>query len=152
MVEAIRRLQSLETPVLPDTESKSEDSECADEQSSAEKAATVRENREIAENAAKRKQEKLDEPRLSSPEVGNPISHGQVVELSKNAKLRGITPFTLDDLLRGSNVYVVPPKPKAEPVSLEHIVGNEDANVDNSDVRIQGFNGTSSTRRRNKSI
>ena len=59
----------------------------------------------------------LAEPSLSDPRVGKPISHGQILDLSKELKSRGMSPRDLDALLRGSRVYNSPPKPKVEPVS-----------------------------------
>ncbi|KAL9100438.1 MAG: hypothetical protein Q9163_004183 [Psora crenata] len=63
------------------------------------------------------------------PAVGKPISHGQLIELSRRLKKAtgdrrneeyGPSPsHTLDQLLRGSQVYVEPPKPRAEP-TLEY--------------------------------
>lgn len=50
--------------------------------------------------------------------MGKPIHHGQVVELWKGLKAKCETKYTLEDLLRGSKVYVPPPAPKPEPVSL----------------------------------
>lgn len=70
-----------------------------------------------------------DEPSLDEPAVGNPISHGQVIQLSNYFRHRSKSQeststgsrddaiaFDLDNLLRGSKVYVEPPKPKPEPV------------------------------------
>jgi hypothetical protein len=57
------------------------------------------------------------EPPLSNPKVGKPISHGQVIDITRDLKARRIQPRSLDSLLRGSKVYVPPPPPKAEPVS-----------------------------------
>jgi hypothetical protein len=57
------------------------------------------------------------EPPLSNPKVGNPISHGQVIDITRGLKAHRIHPRNLDSLLRGSKVYVPPPPPKAEPVS-----------------------------------
>jgi len=57
------------------------------------------------------------EPPLSNPTIGNPISHGQVIDLWRELKSRGSNPKTLDTLLRGARVYIPPPKPKPEPVS-----------------------------------
>ncbi|MCJ1382456.1 hypothetical protein MMC17_005569 [Xylographa soralifera] len=67
-------------------------------------------------------------PSLEAPAVGKPISHTQVLAISKclkNAELSkkdeddfAVSDFTryhLDQLLRGSTVYVEPQKPKAEP-------------------------------------
>lgn len=65
---------------------------------------------------------------LDSPAVGHPISHDQIIAVSK--KLEHIAEavpshgpeeailFHLDDLLRGSKVYIEPPKLKAEPVAI----------------------------------
>lgn len=66
------------------------------------------------------------EPSLDQPATGNPITHGQIIAISKNLKdtikhesnekFDTQISYHLDDLLRGSKVYVEPPKPKAEPV------------------------------------
>lgn len=66
------------------------------------------------------------EPSLDQPATGNPITHGQIIAISKTLKeIKTNAPngesniqvsYHLDDLLRGSKVYVEPPKPKAEPV------------------------------------
>ena len=68
------------------------------------------------------------EPSLKQPTIGNPITHGQIISISKTLKEIRINSandsdddkvsYHLDDLLRGSKVYVEPPKPKAEPVAL----------------------------------
>jgi hypothetical protein len=60
------------------------------------------------------------EPSLSDPKLGNPISHGQIIDLSKALKCLEAKPNALDTLLRGSKVYVPPPKPKPEPVHIYH--------------------------------
>lgn len=60
---------------------------------------------------------------LVNPVVGNPISHDQIIAISKllrdHHEYTSITsvPYHLDDLLRGSRVFLEPPKPTAEPVS-----------------------------------
>lgn len=74
-----------------------------------------------------------DEERWSAEKlaVGQPISHDEVIALSRclkthvNSKTKSVSNkqdqvvhFGLDDLLRGSRVYVEPPKPKPKPVSL----------------------------------
>jgi hypothetical protein len=56
------------------------------------------------------------EPSLSYPKVGNPISHGQVIDLSKQMRTEELQPSRLEELLRGARVYIPPPKPKPEPV------------------------------------
>ena len=69
------------------------------------------------------------EPTLDQSVEGNPISHGQLIEISKRLKRireeaedHGAQDDEvlchLDDLLRGSRIYVEPSKPKVEPVSM----------------------------------
>lgn len=58
------------------------------------------------------------EPPLSNPAVGKPISHGQIIDLRNHLAPSDKDRFTLEKLLRGASVYVPPPPPKAEPVSL----------------------------------
>ncbi|RDL33890.1 uncharacterized protein BP5553_08258 [Venustampulla echinocandica] len=57
------------------------------------------------------------EASLENPKVGNPISHGQVIDLSKQLKAYNLSPSSLDVLLRGARVYVPPPPSKPEPTS-----------------------------------
>lgn len=47
------------------------------------------------------------DPSLINPMVGNPILHSQILRLSRCQKT-----FRLEELLRGSQVYVAPPAPK----------------------------------------
>lgn len=71
------------------------------------------------------------EPSLDKPATGNPITHGQIITISKtlkeiktdatNEKFDTHVSYHLDDLLRGSKVYVEPPKPKAEPVNCTYL-------------------------------
>lgn len=71
------------------------------------------------------------EPSLDQPAVGNPITHGQIIAISKtlkdintdatNGEFESIVSYHLDDLLRGSKVYVESPKPKAEPVGPTYL-------------------------------
>ena len=71
------------------------------------------------------------EPSLDQPATGNPITHGQIIAISKilkrtqtdatNDKLSTQVSYHLEDLLRGSKVYVEPPKPKAEPVGFTYL-------------------------------
>lgn len=55
--------------------------------------------------------------------VGNPIGHDEVIAISRllktHNKKKGIeaVPFRLEDLVRGSRVFLEPAKPTAEPVS-----------------------------------
>lgn len=72
------------------------------------------------------------EPSLDKPAQGKPITHGQIIAISKtlnetkidatNGKLHNQVSYHLDDLLRGSKVYVEPPKPKAEPVGSTYLL------------------------------
>ncbi|KAI7765480.1 hypothetical protein LZL87_007231 [Fusarium oxysporum] len=55
------------------------------------------------------------EPSLDEPKLGNPISHGQIVDLWKQLKAQGNSNFTLEQLLCGASVYIPPPPPKPEP-------------------------------------
>ena len=74
----------------------------------------------------------LSEPSLDQPAVGNPITHGQIIAISRtlreiktdtsNGKLEAMVSYHLDDLLRGSKVYIDPPKPKAEPVGSTYLL------------------------------
>ncbi|KAG9499204.1 hypothetical protein J7337_010023 [Fusarium musae] len=60
-------------------------------------------------------QQPTQEPTLDDPKLGNPISHGQIVDLWKELKAQGNSNFTLEQLLRGGSVYIPPPPPKPEP-------------------------------------
>lgn len=70
------------------------------------------------------------EPSLDQPAIGKPITHGQIIAISKTLKeiQTGTTndksdiqvSYYLEDLLRGSKVYVEPPKPRDEPVGSTH--------------------------------
>lgn len=61
---------------------------------------------------------------LVNPAVGNPISHDQVITISKILRKQGdissiisVPSYHLDDLLKGSRIYHESPKPRIEPVS-----------------------------------
>lgn len=56
------------------------------------------------------------EPGLEIPVVGNPISHGQIIDLWKSLRCYSQQNYRLETLLRGAKVYVPPPPPKPEPV------------------------------------
>ncbi|KAL8713971.1 MAG: hypothetical protein Q9220_002117 [cf. Caloplaca sp. 1 TL-2023] len=63
------------------------------------------------------------EPELGRPAIGRPITHTQVIKISKllkntqSSKVGEGTASSLDDLLRGSKIYVEPPKQKTEPTN-----------------------------------
>lgn len=71
--------------------------------------------------------ELCEDPPLSEPTVGKPISHEQIIAVSKilkstgenaqDAQPAGYVSHHLDNLLRGSQIYVEPPKSKKEPVA-----------------------------------
>lgn len=65
------------------------------------------------------KTEPSKEPSLLNPKLGNPISHEQIIDLSRQLKAQGLSPRSLDILLRGARVYFPPLPPKPEPVSLQ---------------------------------
>jgi len=64
------------------------------------------------------------EPTLAEPKPGNPISHSQLIDLSKLLKQHGhdltdhkdedAVPTTLNTLLRNTTVYIAPPPPKKQ--------------------------------------
>nr|RBQ98133.1 hypothetical protein FVER53263_11618 [Fusarium verticillioides] len=60
-------------------------------------------------------QQPTHEPTLDDPKLGNPMSHGQIIDLWKQLKAQGNSNFTLEQLLRGASVYIPPPPPKPEP-------------------------------------
>jgi hypothetical protein len=57
------------------------------------------------------------EPSLEDPAIGKPVSHSQIVGIWKALNDIGHKDYTLEELLKGSKVYVPPPAPKSEPVS-----------------------------------
>ncbi|KAI1051549.1 hypothetical protein LB506_003664 [Fusarium annulatum] len=67
------------------------------------------------ETVEQKSQPPTKEPTLDDPKLGNPISHGQIVDLWKQLKAQGNSNFTLEQLLRGASVYIPPPPPKPEP-------------------------------------
>ncbi|CVL05490.1 uncharacterized protein FMAN_10706 [Fusarium mangiferae] len=67
------------------------------------------------ETEEQKSQPPTKEPTLDDPKLGNPISHGQIVDLWKQLKAQGNSNFTLEQLLRGASVYTPPPPPRPEP-------------------------------------
>ncbi|KAK7754385.1 hypothetical protein SLS62_003678 [Diatrype stigma] len=55
------------------------------------------------------------EPPLRNAAIGNPISHGQILDIWRQLKGGEGTDVTLEKLLRGATVYIPPPPPKPEP-------------------------------------
>lgn len=79
------------------------------------------------EEARKVAEDELLELQLPEPVAGEPISHSQLIDLSKllrkhadDISVHGVDgdppSYTLDSLLKGSRFYVPPPPPKKEPV------------------------------------
>lgn len=58
-----------------------------------------------------------EEPSLEAPAPGKPISHGQILDLWRHLR-DDHADYTLEKLLLGARVYITPPPPKPEPVSL----------------------------------
>ncbi|KAI0533782.1 endoplasmic reticulum-based factor for assembly of V-ATPase-domain-containing protein [Xylaria digitata] len=59
----------------------------------------------------------LEEPCMKDPAVGNPISHGQILNTIRTLKANGHVGFRLEQMLRGSSLYIPPPPPKPEPTN-----------------------------------
>ena len=92
----------------------------------------------------------LEEPSLLNPKLGNPISHGQVIDLSRKLKAQNLSPSNLDTLLRGARIYVPTRPPKPEQVSILLLVfqpQKQQAEL-SPDLRIQSPHGPSPPRRR----
>ncbi|KAG5916985.1 hypothetical protein E4U42_007425 [Claviceps africana] len=68
-----------------------------------------------ATTPAEEEPQRTGEPSLIDPAVGNPISHGQIIDLWKTLNRDHQTSPSLEHLLRGSRVYCPPPPPKPEP-------------------------------------
>jgi len=51
------------------------------------------------------------------PTIGDPISHSQVVRIWEQLKRKDSASYTLEDLLKGSRIYILPPPAKPEPTS-----------------------------------
>ncbi|OBS22459.1 hypothetical protein FPOA_08796 [Fusarium poae] len=68
-----------------------------------------------SENETQESSQPTNEPSLDDPQIGKPISHGQIVDLWKRSQAQDNTNYTLEQLLRGASVYIPPPPPKPEP-------------------------------------
>lgn len=122
IVQGIEQVQALESGDCANNESSQNSIRTDKEQQKAESSTPVEKNTD-ASNRTREKSgieviPKLEEPLLQHPKIGNPISHGQIISLAKELKSRGISPNSLELLLRGARVYVAPPPVKPEPVNI----------------------------------
>lgn len=72
------------------------------------------------QNEGQRKED--DDPSLDEPTIGNPITHGQIIDIWKKLQASQQTSYSLEELLRGSQVYIPPPPPKPEPVGYRKTI------------------------------
>lgn len=132
IVEALEKVQGLERAVDEKGKShvKEDGTKASSEKGGQERTSTTEDKTGDAEGtpndgekqvasieASRGMDEESKEPSLLNPRLGNQISHGQVIDLSRQLKAKDLSPRNLDMLLRGSKVYVPPPPPKPEPVS-----------------------------------
>lgn len=98
---------------------------------------------------SKSPQASADEPSLSEPAIGKPISHGQIIDIWQQLRKPGdhSSSSSLEALLRGSQVYVPPPPPKPEPVRFpgRQPPTKHPPNMTLLDCRIQSPHGEAST-------
>jgi hypothetical protein len=71
----------------------------------------------VADGNVNQHQTADSEPSLAEPAIGKPISHGQIVDIWQTLQVCHKGRYSLEELLRGSQVYIPPPPPKPEPVS-----------------------------------
>ncbi|TGJ80939.1 hypothetical protein E0Z10_g7833 [Xylaria hypoxylon] len=64
--------------------------------------------RDPSNDAAQSNDIEVEEPCMKDPAVGNPISHGQILRTVKSLKANGHVGFRLEQMLRGSTLYVPP--------------------------------------------
>ena len=147
IVQALEKLQSVDTiPEHTDDQSSSDHSEAkrAEHENAREEALPGTASRKVNEKDAT-----TTEPSLKSPRVGNPISHSQIIDLSRQLKAQHITPNDLETLLRGIAVYIAPPPPKPEPVpSSTPSDPSQIILIDPLVLRIQSPHGPSPSRTR----
>ncbi|KAI0878227.1 endoplasmic reticulum-based factor for assembly of V-ATPase-domain-containing protein [Hypoxylon argillaceum] len=70
---------------------------------------------EPSSNATQCIDTEIEEPCMTDPAVGKPISHGQILSTLKKLKAKGHVGFRLEAMLRGSALYVPPAPPKPKP-------------------------------------
>jgi hypothetical protein len=68
------------------------------------------------QSAGTNKDSNPTQPDLLNPKIGNPISHGQIIDLSSQMKAQKLHPCRLEELLKSSRLYIPPPPPKQETV------------------------------------
>ena len=155
MVEALEKIQAREQAADSSVAQDDGSSSTTDNESSSDGA--QKETIQIAESSTTSQQDRAEkfgsgaspaEPSLHNPKVGNPISHGQAIDLSKQLKVQDITPNSLDTLLRGARVYIAPPPPKPEPVRPLSLHATKTRLTRPTEPRIQSPHGAPPTRRR----
>ena len=62
-------------------------------------------------------QRNMDDLLLDDVRLGDPISHGQIIDLWAKLRAAGRRDYSLEKLLKGARVYVYPPAPKPQPVN-----------------------------------
>lgn len=128
IVAGLQKVYAERTPTRPSTASDEVDDDSASSRKPSEPAAeqdeveernaeTITPTEEKNTHQDSTLQSSPDEPLLQDPKVGNPISHLQILDLSRKLKSLNAIPYHLDYLLRGSYVYIPPPPPKPEPTS-----------------------------------
>ncbi|KAK3384980.1 endoplasmic reticulum-based factor for assembly of V-ATPase-domain-containing protein [Podospora didyma] len=70
---------------------------------------------QLATSPQTKLQRRDNEPSLDQPSIGNPITHGQIIDLWQTLSEAGHEQYGLEKLLHGSRVYVPPPPAKPEP-------------------------------------
>jgi len=136
MVEALDKLQSIEQ-IAGTTTSRSSKvldvEKPGDEEQQREKgdlnkedighvAPTGERESSLEEPLASQKTTEVLEPSLSTPKLGDPISHGQIIDLWRKTKAQNVCPTTLDALMRGSRIYVASPAAKQEPACVSLLI------------------------------
>jgi len=119
MVEALEKMDGLEAATDETAElQEGQSSACAKDEGD-EKEENDNGDQTVSESGNKLGERNIPaDPSLSSPKVGNSISHGQVINISRAMKAQRLQPCSLELLLKGSRVYIPPPTPKPDPASI----------------------------------
>ena len=126
ILEALETIQSLEKSSDANCQAHARDRTTASSEATPTTEEETGESQNILNNGEKQsdsvaivtnKNKQSNESPLSNPKVGDPISHIQVIGLSRQLKAQGLSPRNLDVLIRGARVYAPPPPSKPELVS-----------------------------------